>query len=157
MTRVKSTIERDRDGWRFRGGKISTFAFATYYDAKRAATTAGYEIDNAGWKHKFLSWNFSHHAIDGYPSWVLDKPVPPRRDRHPAFVKLTHVRGQGDVESTALANAWDDIAEVDFYQRDWTDDGIPFVNAGDTYWSGWWFATPAERDRFVAWAKERSP
>ena len=31
------------------------------------------------------------------------------------------------------------------------DDGIPFVSKGETYWSGWWFKTVAERDRFVAW------
>lgn len=31
----------------------------------------------------------------------------------------------------------------------------PFVREGETYWSGWWFATIAERDRFVKWAAEK--
>lgn len=146
--RLKVTIHRDRDGWHYHAGDLRSAAFASYPLAHRSATSAGHDVDNAGWRHRLLSWNFSHHAIDGYPEWELD-------GEHPAFVKLTHTRGTGDVESAALANEWDDIAAVDFYQRDWTDDGIPFVREGETYWSGWWFATIAERDRFVAWQGRR--
>ena len=65
--------------------------------------------------------------------------------------KFTSTRQAKEVESSALATKWDDIAEEPFYMRDWTDDGIPFVHEGETYWSGWWFKTVAERDRFVAW------
>lgn len=127
----------------------------TYAAARAAIVAAGHEHDNAGWKRQMLSWNFNHHGMDGYPGWEhegmeYDRPVP-------AFVKLTHVRGKSGsaVESHDLANAWDDIAEVDFYQRDWTDDGIPFCSEGEVYWSGWWFATIAERDRFVRWHADR--
>lgn len=123
---------------------------ATYPEAMRDVSSAGHEVDNAGWKHKVLSWNWDMHSLDGFPEWQIEK------DRCPAFVKLTHVRGTGSVESSALAEAWDDIAEVDFYQRDWTDSGIPFVDKGEIYWSGWWFATLAERDRFVVWATART-
>lgn len=122
----------------------------SYPQICRAARAAGHEIQCGGWRHKMLSWNWHAHSFDGYPEWEIE------RDRSPAFVKLTHVRRAGaDVESSALANEWDDIATVDFYQRDWTDSGIPFVSDGTTYWSGWWFATIAERDRFVEWQRSR--
>lgn len=147
----KVTIDRDRDGWHFYGeGFKSDPASSTYGDVVRLALSSGHEIDSGGWLKRMLSWNFNHHAIDGYPGWEIE------REKSPAFVKLTHTRGDGRVESHALASAWDDLAVVDFYQRDWTEDGIPFVRNGETYWSGWWFATIAERDRFLAWHAERS-
>lgn len=150
--RVKMTIDRrDRAGWQFfpeEGGPGSA-VFASYPAAKAAALAAGCEVDNAGWIHRLLMWQFNGHAIDGYPTWEIEK------ENSPAFVRIAHERGTGHVESHELAAAWDDVAEVDFYQRDWTSDGIPSVARGDTYWSGWWFATIAERDRFVAWYDAR--
>lgn len=144
---VKVKIDRDREGWRYFADDLKSDPFPTYGAAVKAAKANGHEIDNAGWRRRMLMWNFNDHALDGYPGWEIE------RDKSPAFVKLTHVRrgGDADVESRTLAAAWDDVAEVDFYQRDWTGDGIPFVNGGETYWSGWWFQTIAERDRFVAW------
>lgn len=100
---------------------------------------------NGGWRKKVLTMDWHEAALDGYPGWDLEGKVPP-------FVKLTHVRQSDEVESSTLASAWDDIAQEPFYTRDLTDDGIPFVRKGDTYWSGWWFRTTAERDRFVKWA-----
>lgn len=138
-------------GWYFESASMKSNRFATYGEAKSAAVAAGHEIDNAGWRHKMLMWNWHSLSFDGYTGWEIEQG-----ERSPAFVKLTHTRGTGDVESSALCNAWDDVAQVDFYSRDWTDDGIPFVREGDTYWSGWWFATIAERDRFLAWYKERT-
>jgi hypothetical protein len=139
-------------GWYY---DVNGERYASYAAVKDAAIKAGHEIDNAGWKHKMLMWNWHSHSIEGYSGWEIEKreydmPVP-------AFVKLTHRHSKdgGDVESSTLCNEWDDIAEADFYQRDWTDDGIPFVREGETYWSGWWFATIAERDRFVKWYEAR--
>lgn len=129
----------------------------TYKAIKAKVIADGHEIANGGWKHKLLSWNFTSLSLNGYEDWQIENPREENKyQRHPAFVKLTHKRVEGaDVESNVLCNAWDDIAHVDFYQRDWTDDGIPFCNDGEIYWSGWWFETIAERDRFVAWCKER--
>lgn len=145
---------RDHEGWRYfsaEDGKMQSPPHKTYYDAKHAALAAGHEIQAGGWLHRLLMWNFNNHAIDGYPGWEKET------DRSPAFAKLQHERGnsESDVESHKLAAAWDDVAKVDFYQRDWTDDGLPFVREKEVYWSGWWFATIVERDRFLAWARER--
>lgn len=135
----------------------------TYAEIKAKVIADGHTLCNAGWKHKMLSWNWYNLAFNDYEHWDIIETRNQRDgqrwvDRSPAYVKLTHTRVKDtDVESSVLANAWDDIAEVDFYQRDHTADGIPFVNEGEVYWSSWWFATVAERDRFVAWAKERTP
>lgn len=111
--------------------------------------------DNAGWRRKLLMWHWHDVSLAGYPGWDLEGPKPElqpgeRDRRNPPFVKLTHVHGKGR-SSSDLANAWDNIAVGRFYQRDWTESGIPFVNDGETYWSGWWFEYAADRDRFVAW------
>lgn len=148
-TKVK--IDRERDGWHFFSEDMSvkSAALPSYSEAVKQATASGHEIDNAGWRHRLLVWNWHGHSLDGYPGWELS-------EGRPAFVKLTHKRGglDCDVESHKIAARWDDIATVDFYQRDWTDDGIPFVREGGTYWSGWWFATLAERARFLKWYEE---
>jgi hypothetical protein len=155
---VKVRIDRDRDGWHFSAEGMKSEPLASYPETKRRAVESGHEVDNAGWLHRMLMWNWHQHAMDGYPGWEIENASEPNKyERHPAFVKLTHTRGKGEVESHKLAAAWDDIAEVDFYQRDWTDDGLPSVNKGDVYWSGWWFATIAERDRFVEWHAKAGP
>lgn len=142
---MKVKIDHDHRGWHYACDDLKSEPITTYPQTVKCALAAGHEIDNAGWKHRMLSWNFNSHALDGYPGWQIES------EDSPAFVKLSHVRGEGEVESAKLSTAWDDLATVDFYQRDWTDDGIPFVNKGTTYWSGWWFATIAERDRFLDW------
>ena len=150
----KVRIDRDRDGWHYYIGegeqRLTSAPFRSYPEAVRRAVAAGHEVDNAGWRHRLLAWNFNGHAIDGYPEWEIES------EKSPAFKRLTHIRGALGGESNDLANAWDDLADVDFYQRDWTSDGIPFVSEGETYWSGWWFATVAERDRFVQWVASRA-
>jgi hypothetical protein len=155
----KVRIDHGRDGWHWYTGEgdermVSVTAFPTYYAAKLAAIAAGHTINGAGWKHKLLMWNWHGHALDGYPGWELTRNPGEHAD-HPAFIKLAHTKGGNQVTSHELASAWDDVAEVDFYQRDWTADGIPFVREGEVYWSGWWFATIAERERFLRWRESR--
>lgn len=150
---MKVRIDWSHEGWLY---SASTARFDTYALARQAATDAGFEVDNAGWLHKMLSWNWNHLAMDGYKGWEISNPAETDKyKRAPAFVKLSHRRGGDDVEveSNTLCTKWDDEAAVDFYQRDWTDDGIPYVSKGGTYRSGWWFATVAERDRFVEWLR----
>lgn len=153
---MKVRIDRDRDGWRYFVDDVKSEPLASYPQVVRRAVANGHEVDNAGWLHRLLMWQFNHHALDGYPEWEIES------ERSPAFVKLSHETGNGP-SSHEIAAAWDDLAKVDFYQRDWTEDGIPFVNEdgipfvnkGEIYWSGWWFATVAERDRFVEWNRKQ--
>lgn len=158
MSRVNIDCTDNRPlGWRYftmlQEGSIEqridmrSDPYPTYGECVRAARAAGHEVNNAGWLHRMHSWQFDCHAIQGYPEWELVGPTK-FGVRAPAFVKLTHVRKQG-VESDVLCREWDDLAREDFYQRDWTSDGIPFVREGETYWSGWWFQSSLERDRFL--------
>ena len=144
-----ATSKKGPDGYQVYDMKSERFA--TYVEAKAGAVAAGHEVDNAGWKHKLLMWNWHSHSLDGYPGWEIAGEEHGRP--HPAYAKLEHVNKKTK-SSDELCNAWDDIAEVDFYQRDYSYDGSVFVCDGDAYGSGWWFATVAERDRFLRWAKE---
>lgn len=137
--------------WNFKRGP-----FATYPDTVRRALAEGHEVDNGGWRHRLLMWQWQGHCFDGYPEWETQLYMENGEQRAPAFVKLAHTRGDGRVESHALAAAWDDVTTVGFYQRDWTSDALPFVNQGETYWSGWWFQTKAAREQFVQWCAERN-
>jgi hypothetical protein len=127
--------------------------YETYDDCRRAVRARGLTFDNAGWKRKLLMWNWTSHSLDGYPGWEIENPEADRYQRHPAYARVEHVNKKTK-GSDDLCNAWDDIAEVDFYQRDFSYDGSIFVNDGDRYGSGWWFATVAERDRFLKWVEE---
>src|SRR6478736_2457300 len=84
-------------GWYYENSGLKSDRYGSYSEAKRQAEAAGHEVDNAGWKHKMLMWNFHSHSMDGYPGWEVesmeyDRPVP-------AFTKLAHTRAKGDVES----------------------------------------------------------
>lgn len=141
---------QERGGTEYEGGwyyNKNGPRFATYAEVKHAAIRAGHEVDNAGWIHKMLMWNWHSHAMDGYTGWELESG-------HPAWCKLKHVNKRTK-SSDDLCNAWDSITAVDFYQRDYSYDGSPCVGDGEAYGSGWWFATIAERDRFLAWARKQ--
>lgn len=140
-----ATVKKDAEG--FLVHDMKSERFATLAEARAGAVAAGHEVDNAGWKRKLLMWNWHSHAFDGYPGWELE-------GEHPAWCKIEHVHKK-TASSDDLCNAWDDVAEVDFYQRDFSYDGSPSVTDGDHYGSGWWFATVAERDRFLKWYEAR--
>lgn len=155
--KVKIDCDKRRKEWgsdEYEGGWYydqNGARFETYAKVKAAAIYAGHEIDNAGWKHKLLMWNWHSHCMDGYPGWEIENPgETDKHSRHPAYAKLTHINKKTK-GSDELCNAWDDIAEADFYQRDYSYDGSVFVSEGDAYGSGWWFETIAERDRFLKW------
>jgi len=134
-------------------GVGETFKYIKYRDLPK-------DPNNGGWRKKLLLMDWHEVCLDGYLGWELE--TVDGSAKAPPFIKLTHTRQaagpcwSNEVESSTLANKWDDIAKEPFYTRDWTDDGIPFVRHGGTYWSGWWFKTVAERDRFVAWQKTQS-
>lgn len=148
-----ASLKEGPDGYKIHDMKSDRFA--TYAEAKIRAAAAGHEVDNAGWKRKLLMWNWHSHSLDGYPGWEIENSQETDKySRHPAYAKIEHVNKKTK-SSNDLCNAWDDIAEADFYQRDYSYDGSVFVSNGDAYGSGWWFATIAERDRFVSWAVEQ--
>lgn len=99
--------------------------------------------------HRVQMPDWHQLMLEGYPTWEIE------REGSPAFVRLSHVSGKG-TSADKLAKAWDVVAAEPFYKRDWTEDGLPYVNKGERYFSGWWFRTLAERDRFLEWKKGKS-
>lgn len=168
MTKV--SIDNDRDGWFWYiapdqrdpdwrlADKDKSPRAKTYDEILQHATAAGYEINNGGWKQKLLSWNWHGIGFDRYPGWAIEHGAPP-------WCRIEHVNGDtwecgkraSDRSATKssgdVANAWDDIAETQFYTRDISYDGSCSVMNREPYGSLWWFRTVAERDRFLAWLK----
>ncbi len=95
------------------------------------------------WRAALPSWIFNRMAIRGFPeNWDrcgadLSNPIP--------FVMFEHF---GTDRSRKIATKWDDEATGLFYYRDWTSSGMPFVAAGDKYWSGFWFEKRCEAELF---------
>lgn len=164
---MKVSIDNDRDGWYWFvqpendpdwriADKDKSARARTYDEILEHVAKAGYEVDNAGWRQKLLSWNWHSIALDRYPGWAIEHGAPP-------WCRIEHVNGdtwEGGKRKTDrpatkssydVANAWDNIAETQFYTRDISYDGSCSVMNGEPYGSLWWFRTVAERDRFLAW------
>ena len=90
-------------------------------------------------------WNWHWTSLDGWPGWDI---VGEGHERHPPFVELT-IRNGEDRPSLDISREWDDLATGLFYNRDWTEDGIPFVRDGEIYRAGFWFEKTSDRDEFV--------
>lgn len=128
----------------------------SYEAAQTAATRLGYRIDNGGWHHKLLLWNWEGLSLEGWPGWE-------REGLAPASCCLEHVnsntawpaQARGEQERTAscraVANAWDDATTDLFYVREFSYDGTGSLVNGEAYGSNWWFRTAAARDRFLIW------
>ena len=120
---------------------------AILVDDTRRCTKCGTTEDSGGWRNKVWMWNWHRISLDGWPGWDLigvgTDPQP-----HPPFVRLTIVKGH-DRPSRKIALEWDDLAEGRFYYRDWTQDGLPFVHGGETYFAGFWFQKRTDAVRFA--------
>ncbi len=97
------------------------------------------------WNRKVPMWDWHTLQIHGYPGWELETHSD---GEHPAFFHLSCVVGDGP-QSRELAVEFDDIAQGQFYYRDWTDDGIPFVRDKETYQARFWFQKSSDRERFA--------
>lgn len=101
----------------------------------------------SGWRRKlpFDIWNFigltEHHQYVGWDT--IEHNSPP-------FIMLEHIRGSNkdDIESTRMAEKFDDICGGLFYQRHWSSSGIPICREGECYWSGWWFQFKDDAEKF---------
>ncbi len=133
-------------GRRHRRLHVDCGGLVSLVQGKVTCGACGAVDDNAGWLKRVLMWNWHWIALDGYPGWDL---VGSGSDQHPPFAKLTIRKGSAK-SAREIEIEWDDLATGLFYHRDWTDDGIPFVNDGETYWAGFWFEKTADRDAFVA-------
>lgn len=108
--------------------------------------------DSWDWLAKPPSWAWHRLAIDGYSDWDqvgATERADSRLSKAPPFVMVECTRERAP-ESEEMANSFDDVATGLFYYRDWTHDGIPWCNAGEVYWSGFWFQRIADALAFQA-------
>ncbi len=94
------------------------------------------------WKRAVPIDVFYQLSVTGFPGW--DKG--PGKDTVPSLHFRTKKGEQAS--SRELAIAFDDIAEGEFYYRDWTDSGLPFVEDGEIYQSRFYFAVFADLVHF---------
>jgi hypothetical protein len=87
-------------------------------------------------------WAWHKLAVHGYPGWDVVGDAPP-------FILLEYVHEQ-TLESDEMAQSFDSAATGLFYYRDWTKDNLPWCNAGEVYWSGFWFQRMGDALAFQA-------
>lgn len=145
----KATVTYE-NGWHYTTASANVGCFSSYPATLRAIEAAGLVHDNAGWRHYLLLWNWTHHSCDKFPEWEIGLHCVPH------YAETRHHKGKGEKSvDQKLKEEWDDVAQVGFYMRPFTESGIQVVYEGEDYRLGWWFATMAERDRFLAWYKEK--
>jgi len=98
------------------------------------------------WKRAIPMWDWHELIFAGYPGW--EKPD----GEKPASVSETFISGVTK-KSIEVASAWDDIGEGQFYWRDFTESGIPFVHDGESYQSIFWFQYERDAVKFAEWVK----
>ena len=95
---------------------------------------------NWDWNKMIASWDWHSLCLDCWPDWE-------KFDDKPSFVEFDCVKGSGR-QSRDLAIEIDDWAKGQFYYRDWTKSGLPFVDDGEVYHSCFWFQYKADADEF---------
>ena len=101
------------------------------------------EIKNNWDWNKALPMDVWHGiALDKFPEW--EKP----NGEIPTSVFLSVEKGK-DKSSRDLAIETDDWCKGNFYYRDWTQSGLPFVDEGEIYNSRFWFQFQVDAEEFA--------
>lgn len=95
-----------------------------------------------GWNKNITSNEYYDIAQNKYFSWDT------LENREPYFVMLEIKQGDNK-SSRDIAVLFDDISIQNFYYRDWTKNGMPYINDGEVYWSGFWFQFQYDAKKFV--------
>lgn len=98
-------------------------------------------VEQWDWNRKLPMWDWYTVLLAGYPEW--EKP-----DGETPASALISVKNDTDKSSHDLAVEVDDWCKGQFYYRDYTDDGIPFVNEGEVYKSRFWFQFVPDAEEF---------
>lgn len=94
-----------------------------------------------GWKWMVASLEYHMAASKELPGWDRDS------DGKQFQLNLRVVKGK-TMSSHTVACQWDDLATERFYYRDWTDSGLPFVDDGGQYMTGFVFARRMDYELF---------
>ena len=101
------------------------------------------EKKGSGWSKMLQSWVYHDIYIKwGLPGWELG------HNGYQLEVRCAFVHGEG-LQASAIARQWDDTSRGQFYYRDHTDDGIPFVREGDVSLSSFAFQLSTDYLSFI--------
>lgn len=93
------------------------------------------------WKRALPCDIFHQVSLIEYPGWD-------RQDGQVLYVKL-RLQKNKTKSSRDIAIAFDDMAINNFYYRDHTNSGLPFLSNDEIYHSSFWFSRLKDRDRFL--------
>lgn len=80
-----------------------------------------------------------------FAEWPAWEKIDGRKE--PNFVRLSIIKGK-DKSSNDIAIVFDDLANGNFWYRDHTQDGLPFVDDGELYWSVFVFQEARDARQF---------
>ena len=95
-----------------------------------------------GWIKNLSSDDYYEIQFNNYLGW--DKID----EKTPYYVLLETIKGK-DKSSQNIGVEFDDISHGNFYWRDFTKSSLPFVDDGDTYWSGFTFQFSEDAKKFI--------
>ena len=96
-----------------------------------------------GWIKNLSSEDYYKIQFNNYLGW--DYKID---DNTPYYVLLETIKGKNK-SSQDIGVEFDDISHGNFYWRDFTKSSLPFVDDGDTYWSGFSFQFTEDANKFV--------
>lgn len=99
----------------------------------------------ADWKRMLAIDQFYHLQAAGFPGWNPDEKIV--MGREVSCVTFDTEKGK-DKTSREMAVEFDGIAEGNFYYRDWTGSGLPFVEDKEVYNSRFWFQYSSDLQKF---------
>ena len=99
-------------------------------------------MNTGDWNKNLRMSDFYKIQLEGYKEW--DKTD----NNKPYFIEFSIVKGRNK-SSRDIAVEFDDIAKGYFYYRDWTNSGLPFVDEGEVYNSGFCFQLKEDKEVFV--------
>lgn len=98
-------------------------------------------MKNWDWDKMIPGFDYHKLAVLDWPGW--DKI----NEGCPAYVQFVCVKGNGQ-SSREVAIEFDDMAEGQFYYRDFTNSGLPFVEKNESYRSLFVFQRFSDFEKF---------
>jgi len=98
-----------------------------------------------GWNKKIPSWEFNKQVVKGFEDW--ETPSSECGIPMPKSILLDITDGT-DRSSKDIAIEVDDWCGGMFYYRDFTNDGLPFVDNGEVYRTRFYFQRGADAVEF---------
>ena len=99
-------------------------------------------MDNGwDWNKMLASWDYHTLSLDNWLGWEKAD------NNEPYYLNLKFTYGEEN-SSRNWAVQWDDLAQGNFWYRDYTESGTPFLEKNDTYESIFAFQFKADYDKF---------